>query len=293
MTGPYVGPHSADFLRGAALYAYGGVWMDVGNLLVRHLDKICWDQLADESSPYTVCAPWVVGQHMGNHFVAARKGDAFIQKWHKLFVHFWEGRNDYSGIIESPLISFVKDFDLAEMQSRGFKWELKVDGLTVLGYIGQVVAWVRLCWLQEPNDGFNGVDYYMNKVLLFDVMTEDWRAETVVGYIGQDLLNVFTTRLDADPESEAYKKAYETVWLLLTSSCMEKIIHGKEMTKGLAIGMLLDLPENEGKDDEEGTFGELLRYGSVHFEQTRSKINYVDPIRPEERVIIKKGLLEP
>jgi hypothetical protein len=81
MTGPYVGPHSADFLRGAALYAYGGVWMDVGNLLVRHLDKICWDQLADENDPHTICTPWMFEQHTANHFVAARKGDEFIKRW--------------------------------------------------------------------------------------------------------------------------------------------------------------------------------------------------------------------
>lgn len=81
MTGPYVGPHSADFLRGAALHAYGGVWMDVGNMLFRHLDDICWKQLADESSPYTVSVPWMFDQHMANHFIAARKGDDFIKRW--------------------------------------------------------------------------------------------------------------------------------------------------------------------------------------------------------------------
>jgi hypothetical protein len=81
MTGPYVGPHSADFLRGAALFSYGGVWMDVGNILFRHLDKVCWDQLADENSPYTVSIPWMFEQYTANHFVAARKGDAFIKRW--------------------------------------------------------------------------------------------------------------------------------------------------------------------------------------------------------------------
>ncbi|KAF2794770.1 hypothetical protein K505DRAFT_241388 [Melanomma pulvis-pyrius CBS 109.77] len=293
MTGPYVGPHSADFLRGAALYAYGGVWMDVGNLLFRHLDKICWDQLADDSSPFTVSTPWMFGHHMANHFIAARKGDMFIRKWHDLFMHFWKGRQDYTGIIESPLIGFVKDFNFAEAEARGFKWDFKIDELTVLGYIGQVVAWVRLCWLQEPNGGFNGVEYYCNKVLLFDVLTEDWPAETVVGFDGQSLFNVFTTKLDDDPESEEYKKAYEATWLMLTKSCLQKITHAKGITKDLACGMLLDKKENERKDGEPGTFGELLRYGSVHLEQTRERINYVDPIRPEEKVIIHKGLLEP
>jgi hypothetical protein len=212
---------------------------------------------------------------------------------HDLFIHFWKGRNDYTGIIESPLIGFVKDFNFAESEARGFKWELKVDELTILGYVGQVVAWVRLCWLKEPNGGFDGVEYYAKKVLLFDVLTEDWPAETVVGFNGQSLFDVFTTKLDADPESEEYKRAYETAWLMLTKSCMQKITHGKGLTKGLACGMLLDMEGNEGKDREPGTFGELLRYGSVHLEQTRENIDYVEPIRPDEIVIIHKGLMEP
>lgn len=81
MTGPYTGPHSADFLRGAALYAYGGVWMDVGNIVFRNLDKVCWDQLADENSPYTISTPVMYELHMANHFIAARKGDIFIKHW--------------------------------------------------------------------------------------------------------------------------------------------------------------------------------------------------------------------
>lgn len=81
MTGPYTGPHSADFLRGAALYAYGGAWSDVGNIFFRHLDKVCWDQLEDEESPYTICIPWMFEQYTANHLVAARKGDIFIKKW--------------------------------------------------------------------------------------------------------------------------------------------------------------------------------------------------------------------
>jgi hypothetical protein len=81
MTGPYVGPHSADFLRGAALYTYGGVWMDVGSIVFRDLDRVCWDQLTDDTSPFTVAAPLVYGQFVANHFVASRKGDEFIKNW--------------------------------------------------------------------------------------------------------------------------------------------------------------------------------------------------------------------
>jgi len=81
MDGPYTGPHSADFLRGACLYSYGGVWMDVGILLVRGLDGICWGKLEDPESPFEVSVPWMYGPVMANHFVASRKGDPFIKRW--------------------------------------------------------------------------------------------------------------------------------------------------------------------------------------------------------------------
>ena len=81
MDGPYVGPHSADFLRGACLYLHGGVFMDVGIVLIRHLDRIFWDQLEDPNSPFNVSVPWMYGQNIANHLVASRKGDPFIKRW--------------------------------------------------------------------------------------------------------------------------------------------------------------------------------------------------------------------
>jgi hypothetical protein len=81
MDGPYVGPHSADFLRGALLFLHGGVFMDVGNILFRDLDRICWNQLEDPASPYQVSIPWMYSLCTANHFVASRKGDPFIKRW--------------------------------------------------------------------------------------------------------------------------------------------------------------------------------------------------------------------
>ena len=101
---------------------------------------------------------------------------------------------------------------------------------------------------------------------------------------------MLATRLDADPDSPQYKKAYRTVWRLLTGSSMQKITHGKNLTKGVALGVLWDLKENEGVDAKEGTFAELLRYGSVRFEQVAREVRYVEAERPEFR--IRKGLLE-
>lgn len=291
MDGPYVGPHSADFLKGACPQLYGGVWMDVGCLLVRSIDRICWKQLEDPSSPFEVCVPNMYGATMANHFVACRKGNPFIKRWHQLFIHLWEGRTDHVGILESPLISFGSAISFESAQQSNFHWDFKVEAKTVMEYIGQVLSWLRLCMLEEPNGGFNGRKYFANKVLLFDSLTEDWSMEDTVGFQGRNLFDALATRRDADPESEEYKLAYKATWRLLTRASMQKITHGKNLTKSPALGVLWDLPENEGKDMEPGTFAELLRYGSVHFEQDREDIDYVKAEAPEH--VIREGLLEP
>lgn len=122
-------------------------------------------------------------------------------------------------------------------------------------------------------------------------MTEDWSVEDTVGFEGQYFFSVLTTRLDADPESKEYQDAYQTIWRMLTKASMQKITHGKELTKTPACGVLLDKEENEGKDVAPGTFASLLRYGTVHFEQLRETIDYVKAEKTE--YVIKKGLLEP
>lgn len=192
---------------------------------------------------------------------------------------------------ENPLVSFGKNLNFEDSQASNYHWEFNVEPLTVMEYIGQVLAWLRLSMLEEPNNGFNGAEYYENKILLFDSLSEDWGAEATIGFSGQDLFEVLATRRDAAPDSKEYQQAYKTIWRLLTRSSMQKITHGKNLTKGAALGVLLDEKENEGKDVAPGTFAELLRYGSVHFEQKRKDINYVKTRKPEHT--IKKGLLEP
>ena len=177
-----------------------------------------------------------------------------------------------------------------DSQARNFQWEFKVEPSTIMEYIGQVLAWMRLCMLDDPTDGFNGAEYYENKILLFDSLSEDWGAEETIGFSGQDFFDVLATRRDVDVESKEYRTAYKTIWRLLTQSSMQKITHGKNLTKGLALGMLLDMKEDEEKDMAPGTFAELLRYGSVHFEQEREAIKYVKAQKPT--YTIKKGLLE-
>lgn len=145
--------------------------------------------------------------------------------------------------------------------------------------------------LEDAGNGFSGAEYQRDHILWYDALAENWGAETVVGYTGQALFDALATRTDADPESEEYKTAYKLVWRMLTKSSMQKITHGKNLTKTPALGLLWDLKENEVKDIEPGTFAELLRYGCTHFYQTRADIEAVQTEKP--KVTIKKGLFEP
>ncbi|KGQ01910.1 hypothetical protein PAAG_11300 [Paracoccidioides lutzii Pb01] len=91
------------------------------------------------------------------------------------------------------------------------------------------------------------------------------------------------------PESPEYKTAYQLVWHVLTSGSMQKVSHAKPLSLIPALGYLWD--DNRGSDCKPGTFADLLRYGSVHFEQTRRTASIVQIEKPKDTM--KKGVLEP
>ncbi len=210
---------------------------------------------------------------------------------HLIFLELWKGRTDYTGVLQSPLINFIQVMKFEDIVEAGFKWDWKVDEQTILGYVGQCVAWMRLTWLQEPNGGFDGVNYWANKVLLWNALSEDFPAEKAIGFDSADLMKLLATRLDADEDDIACAKAKTTAWTMLAQSVMQKITHGKGMTHIPHSGILLDLPENAGIDAAPGTLGGLLRYGSVHLEQTR-EMQYINAPVVASELIIRKGLLE-
>ena len=59
----------------------------------------------------------------------------------------WKGRTDFTGVIQSPFIGFMKLIGFADTDHAGYKWDWKIDEQAAFGYIGQVIAWMRLTWL--------------------------------------------------------------------------------------------------------------------------------------------------
>ncbi|KAH8645732.1 hypothetical protein BX600DRAFT_391118 [Xylariales sp. PMI_506] len=295
MDGHFVGQHSADFTRTACLYEHGGVWMDVGSILTRHMDRFCWDQLEDPSSPFRVAVPIIYRTSIANHFVAARKGDPFIYQWHKLFTHVWGDKTNCGGIIEHPLLAPLAPLMWEHKESGKFD----VDWLEpdkVVEYVAQILCWTRLCCLDNPDDGFSCADHWEKKVLCFDVLHEDWRGETLFGIngFGQKCLDFLALPVDADDstleQQQKKEDASKLVWTLLTDTGMQKITHAKNLTVSVHLGTLWDMPENHGKDCGPGTYAELLRHGTVHFRQKRERIAIIPTEKSKLR--LKKGVLE-
>ncbi|KAF5009335.1 hypothetical protein FDECE_4433 [Fusarium decemcellulare] len=258
------------------------------DLLPDALDRVCWDEIADPKSPIEVAVPIMYAQTIANHFVASSKGNPFIEKWHKLFLHLWEGRNNHSGLIAHPALAFAKDLDFSE--AADWKWDFKPQPHEVLEYISQVMCWRRLTMIEDTGDGFNGSQYWQEKILGIDPRHENWAAEDLVGFAsGARLYTLFNLPLNTDPQSEDYKQAYKLVWLLLSSASWQKVTHGKGMTHAAALGTLWD--ENDGKDSEPGTFGELLRWGSVHLRQKRESISLKEPVK--SKLLLQEGLFGP
>lgn len=293
LDGPYVGPHSADMLRGACLYLHGGVFLDVGVLLFRTFDRICWNQLADPGSPFQVCIPWMYGTTIANSFTAACKGDPFIKAWHDLFVSLWKGKVNHQGIMNNPLFAFAASLDLDESRAAKFHWDFAVEPHVVFEYVTQVVCWNRLCMLdKDQGDGFVPLRYWMQNVLIFDVLEECWGAEATLGFkgCGQKVFDLLKVPLDADEASAEFQEAQKLVWRLLSESSMQKVVHGKHLTHDVNLGELWDDPANEGSDCGQATFAELLRYGAENFEQTREAIRYVQAPTPSQTM--EKDLFE-
>ena len=177
-------------------------------------------------------------------------------------------------------------------------WEVHVPYKTVMEYIAQLICWQRVCMLEDTGDGFSGVDYWMKHVYLFDAIRETVGGETLVGFDQQRMFRYLT--MDCDDSFSAsttqvaendYKSAKDLTWYLLASSSMLKISRGPGLSQHKGFGALLDEPENREKHCQPGSFFGLLRFGSLHFKQTRDDVVTIKPWQPS--VTLKKGLLEP
>lgn len=275
MDGPHAAQHAADLVRLPLLYEHGGVWMDVGNMLHTHLDQLFWDALSDANSPYEMAAWIITGQirtkwgSFGNYMLAARKGCIFIKNWHDSFAALWDCRTRADGFHEIPL---MKDIGIADGMAEHFPDKV----VHMSDYVAQMLIGDRTRNLLDVETGWNGREFFTNKVFHVEGIFNGILGAIETDYDGYKQADLLATPLD-DPDPEKRRRAEAFVVKVIEQSHMYKVYHNS--AGGLpALGDVVKKKGFQDVDHRPGTYGEMYRYGTVHWEPMRG----VERMTPQE-----------
>jgi Capsular polysaccharide synthesis protein len=270
MTGPHVGQHSSDLVRLPCLYQYGGVWMDVGIILFRHLDDLCWDELENPNTPHEVSALSIefrpgIGT-IFNGFIAAKRSNPFVKHWHDIFLAVWKGVTETTGMHAHPLLHHLPGFQppVEKLEAS----DLSVTYGQFLDYLAHNLCFERLIYLRDPSVAWSGPDYNRKHILWFDAMQETYYAQKITGWDGRKQYDLLATQRKTSVTDEAFAEAEEFVENVMAYSSTMKLSHGLPSGKEY-LAAIWDNGDDQEIDNAPGTFAEYLRYGSVYLEQTR------------------------
>ncbi|KAI1809371.1 capsular polysaccharide synthesis protein-domain-containing protein [Poronia punctata] len=295
MDGPTVGAHAGDLVRLPLLWKYGGVWIDAGTFLFRHVEDICWKEIEDPASPIEM-AGFALEMRPGidcmlNGFIATKRGNPFIKRWHDVYAALWEGRTNAQGFHKHPLLRHLPllcpPVDKLNCPNLNLMMEAFSD------YLAAFMCFERLRKLIDPADGFNGPEYYSKHILLFPALQETYYFQQQTNWSGTRQFELLTSKRTgkAVVKDEKWQAAEAFVIDALANTSTMKLSHGPPGVLDSFLADLWDSPEYQQRDCEEGTFAAYLRYGSVHFDQKRSMV----PMKmgwPTEEVLTC-GILEP
>jgi hypothetical protein len=142
-------------------------------------------------------------------------------------------------------------------------------------------------------DDFDYTSYWQKHVLAFDIHTEGQAHDSLYDWhdAGQKHFDLLTIPVHPpQPDNPKWREAHDLVWHLTSETIMQKVSKGTGILNERTLGTLW--PENEGADAKENTFAELLRYGALHFRQTRGTEDLKVRTCEKPKVTVKRGLLE-
>lgn len=274
MSGPYIGTHSADFVRLPLLFLYGGCWLDVGAILLRPLDDI-WALLEDATQPYEFAA-FNYETRPGetsiiNTWMMARKGNEMIRRWHDTFLHVWGDATSCDGLSKHPLLRHLKPyFSPTDPLIMNENHEDVVKSGAIMDYGAQVHCLERLRDLVDSQNGWDGRACIDRTAFLLPALKEMWYYQERTEFMGYKQFDLLTTKLDAADAQRAQAETF--VSDMLANTLMMKFCHGLKGAMASSLADLWDGPANQDADHRQGTFAEYLRWGSVHLRQTRSLV---------------------
>ena len=279
--------HMGDLVRLPLVQIYGGVWMDVGTILIRHLDDI-WHLLEDPSTPYELAGmilPLRPNEEiMMNSFLAALRNNEYITRWHQIYLALWTESTHSEGFHAHPILRHMRLYD-------GSFFQISSEAYT--DYLAHILCGERLRDLIDSHDGFDGRTYYESKAYLLPTFREMYYFQKQTGWDGNREFEVLATRYDK-PEVEqdaGFHYAKNIVDDLLQNTFLLKFSHGPKGGLGPWLADIWDNPRYHNADNEPGTFAFYLRKKILQSKQTRvlTPVN----VGPLNAKVWLSGLLEP
>lgn len=276
--------------------------MDIGLILLRDLDSICWDALSSPSDPHTLCS--IIDERTLplsfniNSFIASLPQNLFLIHWHAIFLAVWRNRTSCTGIGSDPLLRHVPQFDM-NPQFIALLGD-SITGEELSDYAGQMISFSRLIGLRDPVSGFDGNRYWRENCRMFPA-TEIYPfdvVQTSEQFSEEHQANLLALKRmePVDHSNHNQAEAERLVEGTLATASFKKLSGGP--FQNVSLSSLWDRSVDGMDDVREGTWAEYLRRGSVELEQTRELIPLGDV---EGRSGVKRkvwnvgilGLIEP
>ncbi|OAQ65497.1 glycosyltransferase [Pochonia chlamydosporia 170] len=295
MDGPHVGAHQGDIVRLPLLWKYGGVWMDVGTFLFRHVEDICWKLIEDPESPYEMSGFTIELRpecdSMLNGFIAAKRNNPFIKRWLDIYLALWTGATNSHDFHKHPLLKHLPLLCPAVDKMNCPNLNVMMENFS--DYLSQTMCYERLRKLIDPADGFNGPEYFSKHMFLTPALQETFYFQQVTGWSGTRQFELLTTQRSGEGvvKDDKWQDAEDFVHKALANTSTMKLSHGPAGALESFLADLWDSKEHCDADNVEGTFAAYLRYGSVHFDQTRELVPIKYELTKEE--VLHCGILDP
>jgi hypothetical protein len=293
MIGRYIGAHSADLVRLPLLDLHGGIWMDVGTILIRPLDDL-WELLQDPDVPYIMAAMTIPFRRdeaiMTNSFLASLRDNTFIRRWHQIFVKVWERTSSCVGAHSHPLLQHLPLYTPPGTEPN--EPSLPSSAEEMSDYLAHMLCAERLRDLVDSTDGFSGRDFYENRIFLLPILKEGCYFQRQTGWNGVKQFELLRTKTDVPKKqrTDQFSHALAFVHDMLENTTMLKLGHGPKGVTTPWLADLWDQSQYQDADHEPGTFAAYLRNKSLTLRQKR-------PLEPLSASVDRKlwyaSLLEP
>ncbi|KAK6083348.1 capsule polysaccharide biosynthesis protein [Seiridium cupressi] len=248
MSSTHKAPHAADLIQLPLLHLYGGVWIDVGFMLFRNLDDLCWDKPMDPTRDLqlfgfkmTISAEVAM---FWNGFIAARKGCVAVKHWHGIFLKLWEGANKTAGMSSHLLIRHLPRYEVPPStgQPPAFQYAHFVD------YLAQMLCLERLRHIKDPAINWDGPAFFETSVLLYECVTEVYWAQHLTHWDGRKQFELLNPRREDAIKDEPYFEADAFVAGIIDTSSTMKLSHGLVTEQREYLARIWDEPENSDAD---------------------------------------------